>query len=166
MKAVPFKRKLKHLKKKFQRENVDSYNTRKELNLFVADYGAYFDYISDLEVIIRLKDGDSRRFKKLLIRLGKAAKKKNSIVRVFDILNFIRQGYVRNPDDFKNHITDPRNIPFYKAFKVKKHFVHEKVVLAVSEEKAANTRFDLFNQPTVLENVTKELSIEEYKKIF
>jgi hypothetical protein len=62
MKAVPFKRKLKHLKKKFQRENLDSYNTRKELNLFMADYGAYFDYISDLEVILRLKDGDSRRF--------------------------------------------------------------------------------------------------------
>ena len=164
MKSIPFKRKLKHLRKKFQRENLNSYNARKELNLFIADYGAYFDYISDLDAILRLKDRDSRRFKKLIIRLGKAAKKKNSIVRVFDVLNFIRQGYVRNPDDFKNYITDPRNIPFYKAFKVKKLYVHEKVVLAVSEEKAANVRFSLSDQPVVLENVTKELNIEEYKK--
>jgi len=164
MKAVPFKRKLKHLKKKFQRENKNSYETRKELNLFMADYGAYCDYSSDLEVILRFKDADSRRFKKLLIRLGKAAKKKNSIVRVYDLISLIKYGYVYDPSSLRNRYSDARQIPFYKLFKIIKQSVCEKVTLGISKESAENN-FGFSHNPIEVEFQTTELNIEEYKKI-
>lgn len=163
MKEVPFKRKLKHLKKKCQRENLDSLGIKNELNQFFAQYGAYCDYSSDLNDILRFKDADSRRFKKLVIRLGKVAKKQNSVVRVYDLISLIKYGYAYDPSSLRNHFTDARQIPFYKCFKIIKRSVCEKVTLGISKE-SVETKFSFSHKPVEVEFETTELNIEEFYK--
>jgi hypothetical protein len=126
MKDISFKRKLKHLKKDFQRRNILFLDRINEIKKFFFQYGAYCANENNLERILKFENNDSRRFKKLLIRLGKAAKKKNSLVRVIDIINIISDEsccYV-----FENYecvkISDPREIIFYKYYKIKKTHLH------------------------------------------
>jgi hypothetical protein len=160
MKDIPFKRKLKHLKKDFQRRNILFLDRINEIKKFFFQYGAYCANENNLERILKFENNDSRRFKKLLIRLGKAAKKKNSLVRVIDIINIISDEsccYV-----FENYecvkISDPREIVFYKYYKINATVEYEREILEVSEKFAIDSFYAPFSHG--LTKLSKNIKIE------
>jgi hypothetical protein len=165
MKDIPFKRKLKLLKKDFQRKNISFLDKIYEIKKFFFQYGAYCANENDLERILKFKDNDSRRFKKLLIRLGKAAKKKNSLVRVNDIINSISDEpccycFVNNEWVV---ISDPREIVFCKYYKINATVKYESEILAVSEKFATDSFY--IPSKAISKNKMKiesrEMSLEE-----
>lgn len=169
MTNIPFKRKLKHLKKNLQREKASYWEKRNKILEFFKPYGADAD-IRDMEKILRLNDKDSKRFKKLLVRIGKAAKRQNSAVKVCDLLDFVKNERIVDPShktlplfyDFK-FITDARKIPFYKFYKVKTVIHYERDILAISEDIALGQSGFLRKQNTSQYEITV-LPIEEYMK--
>ena len=165
MKDIPFKRKLKHLKKEFQRKNTPFLEKADEIQKFFFQYGAYCTYTSDLETILKFGDAHSRRFKKLLIRLGKAAKKKNSLVRVDDIIKTIKDNkpcYYCYETYKWIEISDPREIPFYKYYKVNATVEYEREILAVSEKFALHSFYTPYAKSAKnIKIESKEMLIEE-----
>lgn len=162
MKDIPFKRKLKHLRKEFQRKNTPFIEKADEIKKFFFQYGAYCSYTSDLEIILKFGDAHSRRFKKLLIRLGKAAKKKNSLVRVDDIIATTKDNkpcYYCHETYKWIEISDPREIPFYKYYKVNATVEYEKEILAVSEKFALDSFYAPYSK------LAKNMKIESKEMI-
>jgi hypothetical protein len=171
MKDIPFKRKLKHLKKDFQRKNTPFLERFDEIKKFFFQYGSYCTSESELELILKFKDADSRRFKKLLIRLGKAAKKKNSLVRVHDIITTITSNkpcYYCYETYKWIEISDPREILFYKYYKINATVEYEKEILANSEKFALDSFYIPFNKglKNKMKLESKEMLLEEVSHKF
>jgi hypothetical protein len=165
MKDIPFKRKLKHLKKEFQRKNTSYFEKADEIKKFFFQYGAYCSYTSELEIILKFGDAYSRRFKKLLIRLGKAAKKKNSLVRVNDIITTIKGNkpcYYCYETYKWIEISDPREILFYKYYKVSATVEYEKEIFTSSEKFALHSFYAPYAKSAKnIKIESKEMLLEE-----
>ena len=63
MKDIPFKRKLKHLKKDFQRKNTPFLERFDEIKKFFFQYGSYCTSESELELILKFKDAAEKVMK-------------------------------------------------------------------------------------------------------
>lgn len=144
MKTIPFRRKLKHFAKNAQRDNAlgrtDS-DAKKEFRNFFINLGVYVHNRVTPSVLLRLPLDKCKRFYKLCKRLGKAAKKKNSIIDGHTLLNMVEWGFIFDSNSgSSDKIHDPRKIPFLKFFKVDVVQSHSVYVLDTSEENVLKNR--------------------------
>lgn len=146
MKTIPFRRKLKHFAKNAQRENAlgktDSV-AKKEFQNFFINLGVYVHGRVTPSILLGLPLDKCKRFYKLCKRLGKAAKKTDSIIDGHTLLNMVQWGFIfdRNSGS-PDKIHDPRKIPFLKFFRVDVVQSHSVYVLDTSGENVLKNRKD------------------------
>lgn len=140
MKNIPFRRKLKHIIKNNQRNKALKITVSEDA---LKDYFLEMNvYIGNLNAATFLNTSTQKtaRFYKLCRRLGNAAKKQNKIIDGRLLWNIVSWGYFLS--DSNQRISDPRQIPFLKFFKVDVIQKHSVFVLDNDEQSVLKNRMD------------------------
>jgi len=140
MKNIPFRRKLKHIVKNKQRNNAlkipetgdDLKDYFLEMNVFMSN--------SDASYLLKTSHKKTARFYKLCKRLGNAAKKQEKIIDGRLLWNIVEWGYFLNESG--KRVSDPREMPFFKFFRVDVVQTHSVFVLDNDVESVLEHRKD------------------------